>query len=328
MFSIIIPVKKINNYVKKNIKIINQINPKKTEIIIIVNSNENYLINSKLNLKIIESGPCSPGIKRDMGAKVAKGKFLILFDDDSFPQKNYFYNLTDLIKKTKYQAFAGPGVNPQKQTIDQKISGAFFLSRLGGGNIDRYVPTIKKIVSDWPSVNFIIKKNLFDSVGGFNTNYWPGEDTFLCDKLKKKNIKILYSPDLIVFHHRREGFFRHIKQINGYGFHRGYFARKYKKTSLKLIYFIPSIFFLTLVFLIVHSIYFKSFTYLLLLISVYVSVNIFSILEILKYEKFYIAIKTWPYLISSHITYGISFLRGFFTFRNINKDQKYLFRFK
>jgi GT2 family glycosyltransferase len=327
-YSILIPVKKINNFVKKNIKIINSINPKKTEIIIIVNKKDNYQIQSKINLKIIESGICSPGIKRDLGAKIATGSFLIFFDDDSFPQKNYFDNLSSLILTTKYEIFAGPGVTPKYQTNKQRISGAFFLSYLRAASISRYIPTFRQIVDDWPSVNLVIKKNIFNKIKGFNNNYWPGEDTFLCDKLKKINKKILYSPDLIVFHHRREGFFNHLKQISGYGFHRGYFARKYKKTSLKLIYFLPSIFILTFFLAIINLIFFNNLFYLLILLLFYSALLIFLIFKILKYEALYISIGTLPNIISSHIIYGISFLKGLLTFSNIEKDKKYLLKFK
>jgi len=328
IYSILIPVKKINNYVKNNIKIINKIKPEKTEIIIIVNKKDNYHFKSQINLKIVESGPCSPGIKRDLGAKIANGNYLIFFDDDSFPKKNYFKHLSNLILTTKYNIFAGPGITPKYQTTKQRISGAFFLTALGAGNISRYISTFRQIVDDWPSVNFVIKKKIFNKIKGFNTNYWPGEDTFLCNKLKKIGNKILYSPDLIVFHHRREGFFNHLKQIYNYGFHRGYFARKYKKISLKLIYFLPSIFLLTFFFVIVHSIYFKIFFYLLILLLIYSAVSIFLMFKILTYENLNISLRTLPYIISSHLTYGISFLKGFFTFENIKKNKKYLLKFK
>ena len=45
-------------------------------------------------------------------------------------------------------------------------------------------------------------------------------------------------------------------------------------------------------------------------------------------EDFNISIRTLPYIISSHLTYGISFLKGFFTFTNLENNKKYLLKFK
>jgi hypothetical protein len=71
------------------------------------------------------------------------------------------------------------------------------------------------------------------------------KDTKLCHDLVYKNKKkILYVPNMIVWHSRREGLASHLKQIGGYGIHRGYFVKKYPQTSLRLKYFIPTLFFL------------------------------------------------------------------------------------
>ena len=59
--------------------------------------------------------------------------------------------------------------------------------------------------------------------------------------------KIVYDPDAAVFHHRRELFGPHLKQIRNYAFNRGLFARRFPETSRKIAYFIPSLFVLGLV---------------------------------------------------------------------------------
>jgi GT2 family glycosyltransferase len=328
LYSIIIPVKKINNYVKKNIQIINQINPKKLEIIVIVNKKAKDRIKSKISLKVIESGPCGPAIKRDIGSKIAKGSYLVFFDDDSFPRKDYFINLENIISKKKYEIFAGPAISPKKQSIKKRISDAFFLSSNSFGIIDRYTIGKEKIVDDWPSVNFIIKKAIFKKVGGFKLNYWPGEDTFLCDKIKKIKKNILYSPKLVVYHYRREGLKNHLKQIYGYGFHRGYFARKYRSTSLKFRYFIPSFFLLALLASLLSSFFNLNNNYLFLIIFSYSAYIFISIMNILRFENSFIAFNTVPYIFLSHITYGYSFLKGFLCFSNLLKSRNYLAKYR
>ena len=43
--------------------------------------------------------------------------------------------------------------------------------------IDIKLTDEEKYYDDWPSVNLMIKKDVFNSIGGFNTEHWPGEDT-------------------------------------------------------------------------------------------------------------------------------------------------------
>src|SRR5262249_11500155 len=118
-----------------------------------------------------------------------------------------------------------------------------FLSRFSGGSPERYVPMGEvREVQDWPSVNLMVRRADFVSVGGFNCAYWPGEDTKLCLQLVKTGEKILYNPCLIVWHHRRAGLGAHLKQVGAYGLHRGYFAKHFPETSFKFGYFVPSLF--------------------------------------------------------------------------------------
>jgi len=200
-------------------------------------------------------------------------------------------------------------------------SGAVFLSALSGGNPERYVPVgEKRLVDDWPSVNLSMRKSTFQEIGGFDCNFWPGEDTKLClDIVKKLKGKILYDPSLIVHHHRREGLWRHMKQVAGYGLHRGFFAKRFPETSFRLKYFVPSLFFLfitigTVATLINHRLVpYYAFGWL-----VYALALIKSSLDIYRYEKNpSIILNALYYIFFTHLTYGFSFLKGYLWVRNL-----------
>ena len=47
-------------------------------------------------------------------------------------------------------------------------------------------------VKELPTVNFIIKKELFKKLGGFDKKFWPGEDTILCDNINKLSKIIIF----------------------------------------------------------------------------------------------------------------------------------------
>jgi hypothetical protein len=191
-----------------------------------------------------------------------------------------------------------------------------FLSSLSGGSPERYVPVgEKRLVDDWPSVNLSIRKEAFATLGGFDCEFWPGEDTKLClDIIQKLEGKILYDPELIVYHHRREGLWRHMKQVSGYGLHRGFFAKKYPETSLRWKYFVPSSFFLfvsigTVAVLLDREL----LVWYLALWGLYGAALLKSAADIYRYERnAAIAGHALYYIFFTHLAYGFSFLKGFF----------------
>lgn len=81
-----------------------------------------------------------------------------------------------------------------------------------------------------------------NAIGGFDTGFWPGEDTVACLKIVHElGRKIVYDPRVLVFHHRRDLFQGHLRQVKSYALHRGYFVKRFPKTSLKPSYFLPSL---------------------------------------------------------------------------------------
>lgn len=323
-YSFIIPVKEINNYIREAIPNILKIDRDDYEIIIYPDEIDNNFFAEKT--KQIATGKCGPAEKRSLAMKDANGEILIFIDDDAYPDTKC--NFLDILDKDfqdeKIVAVGGPAVTPSSDNELQKISGTVFLSSLSGGNPERYVPVgEKKFVDDWPSVNLAVRKEAFILVNGFNSKYWPGEDTLFClDLIKKTGKKILYDPNLIVFHHRRAGLLRHLKQIQQYGLHRGFFAKKYPETSFKIKYFIPSIFLVFVITSIISALFggiFVSlyvFGYLLYLIAL-----VKAFFDIYKYEKNrIICLRAMYYIFFTHIFYGYSFIKGFMFTDELNSQ--------
>lgn len=322
LFTIIIPVKKINKYVDETVKHIKDQDYKNWELIIVENfpsiKTKNY---KSKKIKIIYSGKVGPGKKRDIACKIAKGNIVVFLDDDSYPKKNYLSIANKIFELNKsICGIGGPGITPKNSTIFQKISGSVFLSKFSGGFPERYINIGKiKKIDDWPSVNLIIKKNYFFKAGGFNSKFWPGEDTELCLKLTKKmKLKLLYVPNLIVYHHRRKNIFSHIKQVSAYGLHRGYFFKSKPETSRKVIYTLPSLLFLFSIqniFFIFN--FYKNFGILnsinALLWILYFLTLLLSLADMIKQKnQIIISILSIPLIYLTHFFYGLNFLIGLF----------------
>ena len=300
-FSVIIPVRKTNNYLQETLLELKKQSYKNFEVLVITDK---------------VSGSANPSEKRNLGAKKAKGEYLAFLDDDSYPHKNYFKNAIKLVKKNpKFAAFCGPCLTPPKDNPYQKASGLLWSSWLGSGGAGIYRNSIQKarFVDDYPSVNLIVKKSDFNLAGGFDVSFWPGEDTVLCLNLTKNlNKKIFYHPSLIVFHHRRSVIIPHLQQITRYAIQRGFFVKKFPQTSFKLGYFIPSFF---VFYLILLTINYLTINYNLLYfpLYLYLSILFFSFLIfIFNKNKLKVSLLTTITIPITHLYYGILFLHGLF----------------
>jgi len=259
----------------------------------------------------------NPAKRRDLAIKYAKGSWLAFIDDDAYPSKDWLKVASFYFGDMSITAVCGPGVTPFNAPVLEKASGWVSASKLGGGNcMHRFVPTRKMFVEDFPSMNFIVRKEGFTKVGGFDSNYYPGEDTKLClditHRLKKK---ILYHPGIFVYHHRRPLFKKHLKQNGSFGLHRGHFAKTLPGTSRKLSYLIPTLF--TLGFLSGPFLYFLSRPLFLLwttVILLYILLLILTAVWVYSKEKnVVVAILVIPGIFLTHIWYGIRFIQGFFS---------------
>jgi cellulose synthase/poly-beta-1,6-N-acetylglucosamine synthase-like glycosyltransferase len=322
-YSIIIPVKSINDYVRETVPYIQALMGHEWELFIIPNNPEDNEWTDDKRVNVVESGRVGPADKRDLGAQRSSGDILVFLDDDSYPEPNILEIANEKFEDPNVIAVGGPGVTPHSDGFWQRVSGAVFLSKYTGGAPERYASVGKaKEIDDWPSVNLMARKDVFLSVGGFDSKYWPGEDTMLCLKLKNTGKKLIYEPSMIVWHHRRGEFLAHIKQVGAYGLHRGFFARKYPDTSFRLKYFLPS--FLFLFFLItIGVLFFENEAALKLLVigwSLYATVIFLGTLEAIKFEKPSVVLAAILYIVPTHFIYGIKFLFGYFMIKSLTSE--------
>lgn len=317
-YTFVIPVKEINDYIKETIPRLHSLLRDNFEILVYPDETTD---DTWPKTRQIASGPVGPASKRNLSIRDGKGEILVFIDDDAYPRDDFLNILEKNFQDENIVAVGGPAVTPKESKFWQRVSGATFLSSLSGGFPERYRPVgKKKFVADWPSVNLSIRKKLFEELGGFGGDYWPGDDTKLCfDLLTKKNVRILYDPELVVFHHRREGLTKHVKQISAYGLHRGFFAKRYSKTSFNWRYFMPSLFVLFIIFGGILAYFSKIFLELYILgWIIYFVALLNAFYDIYQHEKnIFITLTASYYIFLTHIFYGLRFIQGFVFTRNL-----------
>lgn len=317
--SIIIPLYVIEERFFQDLLKFQDLNYKNFEILIVCDKKVNLpkLRGIEVRLILTKRKNTGPAEKRDIALKKTRGKICAFIDDDAYPHPDWLKNAVSKFEKTNVVAVGGPGITPKEDDYWEQLTGLVYSSFFCGGSARyRFVKEKQRYVSDFPAYNLFVKTNILKEVGGYGNHFYGGEDTFLCLKLIKANHTILYSPEVVVYHHRRPLFVPYLKQIANIGKHRGYFARVFPETSRLIGYFVPSVLALGFFGLLLASLFipYLRFVFLFLFFSFYL-LGWFSIIG--KSSTINTLIATFG-IITTHLIYGLSFVKGFFT-KNLSR---------
>jgi cellulose synthase/poly-beta-1,6-N-acetylglucosamine synthase-like glycosyltransferase len=314
MISIIIPLYVIIPRFFEDIKKFRELNYPNFEILVVSDTKVDI---KEPNVKIILTNKekTGPAEKRDLALKKARGEICAFIDDDAYPDADWLKNGIEGFKDKSIVAVGGPGLTPPEDGFWEQITGLTYQSRFCGGSIQhRFTKSDKRLVTDYPAYNLLVKTDVLKKVGGYGSHFYGGEDTFLCLKLIQEGGKILYDPEVVVYHHRRGLPSGYLHQIANIGTHRGFFAKKYPETSRYFTYFAPSI--LTIGFILGLLL---SIPFLLIRISffsLFILFYLIAFLSILSKANPLMAAIVSIEIILTHLTYGIFFVKGLFT-RNL-----------
>jgi GT2 family glycosyltransferase len=263
--------------------------------------------------RVISTGPAGPSIKRDLGIEQARGSIVAFLDDDVYPAPGWLTAAVQALKPNDVAAVGGPAVTPPHDGDREQASGLVYASRwVSGPFVYRYIPRPARDVDDYPTCNLIIKRTPLQAIGGFNTCFWPGEDTVVCLKLTQRlKQRIVYDPGVLVYHHRRPLFSGHLKQVTSYAQHRGYFVKKFPATSLRVGYFVPSIFLMGLTLGWIPTWWWGWVWLYLWLAGVGIYVAI-VLAESFRAKPRRLAAWVFAGTVATHVAYGFYFLQGLF----------------
>lgn len=310
--SIIIPLKEINDYVREAVAHIEKLDYDKKLIQVIVLPDVAGKIegNWSFDLQIMPTGHIYPGEKRDIGWRKSSGEIIAFIDDDVYPQVQWLKKAVEIFEESdEIASVGGPAATPPGDSYLQKVSGYIYASFLGGGTYSyRYIPGKRREEDDYPSCNLLVRRDVLEKINGFNTEFWPGEDTVICLKIVKDlKMKIIYDPEVFVYHHRRKFMSGHMKQVTSYAMHRGYFVKRFPETSLRLSYFLPTMFLIYLIGLAIFPFFNRDLPYLIYAIP-FVLYNILLMIDGIRVIKY--APLVMFGILATHIYYGIYFVRG------------------
>ena len=258
----------------------------------------------------IPTGKVRPAEKRNLGIQEATGELVAFVDDDAAPQQGWLQNAVPYFTDPGIAAVGGPACTSPSDPFLSQMGGRVYENPLvSGGYRRRYTPTRVCDEDDLPSCNLIARASTLRELGGFDTRYWPGEDTILCmDIVHKLGKRIVYDPRVVVTHHRRPLFGPHLRQVGRYARHRGFFARRFPATSRRIAYMLPSLFVLGVAVGLPLSFVHPALRWLYLgTLAIYAAL---TFLAAAAPRRPLVWLVTWAGVVATHFAYGVGFLRG------------------
>ena len=161
--------------------------------------------------------PVPAGQKRNIGAKIAKGTIIAFTDDDTILREDWIRNgVKHLSENEKYVGVGGPNYTPREELPFAKAVGRIFGSKFLFSFRYTVGHSVAREIAHNPTCNYLIKKNVVQEIQ-FHENLWPGEDVEFDIRLNMAGYRILYAPDVVVWHHRRSRPAAFLKQMFNYG---------------------------------------------------------------------------------------------------------------
>ena len=165
------------------------------------------------------------GEKRNRGVAVAQGEVIAFTDDDTILREDWLRAAVQhLAQNPDYTGVGGPNFTPREGLPFAKAVGRIFGSKF----LFRFRYTAghdkPREVDHNPTCNYILRREAIAGVR-FHPTLWPGEDVEFDIRLQQAGHRILYAPDVVVWHHRRSRPLAFLRQMFNYGVTRAQVTR-------------------------------------------------------------------------------------------------------
>lgn len=275
---------------------------------------------------IIERGT-NPSRNRNVGAKKAKGEILCFLDDDAIVPKELLKEAKEIFGyrfpnpvMPKVDILGGPQLTPKDDKWFAKACGEVLGSKFGSLSMSkRYRQEEECYYADENSLTsciMFVRKDAYKKIGGFNESLFPGEDPEFLARAKAKKCRIVYSPDIYIYHRRRPTVLKYCEQMFSYGEQRLKKEKSAKSEGKKgLMFYIPMAFALYIISLI----FFNTNSLYQIPLLVYL---VIAILFSVPTNRGFLTFLIMPFIFFlTHFMYGLGMLEGWFNNLDSNKDK-------
>lgn len=262
-------------------------------------------------VKVIPTGKVNPGKKRNIGMKRSKARYLACIDSDASPDRAWLRNSLPLLRKPDVGIVGGPNKEPEKTSYLERLAIKLMYLRIMTGRLYSSKKSRGKALeySDMAASNFIIKGSVAEECGYFDEDIFPCEDSVLCFRVINRGYKILYSPDVIVSHHRRPLFWNHLVKIKETAEGKSEILKNFKE-NYNPLYLMPTVFlFCVISGLLLSFLSGISLIVFAVCLSVYFSLVLLDCISNKIYNPTDLVVMSVAAFLT-HLFYGYGFFRG------------------
>ena len=267
-------------------------------------------------LKIIVARGKHPSIQRNTALRAARGELIYFLDDDSIPPPENLQRAVKLFSDAKIKMAGGPNLCPPDAPVLETIFALVLGSWIAfGPSRARYAPVGKLRDTGEKELilcNLIARRETLLELGGFNEKLYPNEENALMDEIQKRGGRLLYDPELSVQRRPRGTIGAFAKMLMTYGRGRAEQFRVHPTPGSALNFAPPlfCVFLIALPFLLALPVAEKIS---LAALGIYLFAVLAQAIVLIPRGRILRSVATIPFIILTHILYGIGFWRGLFT---------------
>ena len=143
-------------------------------------------------------------IGNNLAVRQSTGEYLVILNNDTLPRRDWLRPLVEMQRDLDKVGIVGSQlVNAANETL---FAGAYFQADIGAyvDAFRNYPPGEASEAREcevYIGCGMLIRRDLFDAVGGFDEHYFQGyEDFDLCLKVREHGLRVMYCPDSAIEH--------------------------------------------------------------------------------------------------------------------------------
>ncbi len=176
----------------------------------------------------------NPGIRvvsaRNIGFEAARGELVAFSDADCVMDRSWLKNCNKYFDDEGVGGIGGPNLVPQSESAFGKAAGLLFdyAFSFGGGAPTRVYDRV--IESRAHGSNAIYRTDVLRRVMPVDEDMFEGEDVVMNERIRRLGYRLLYVPDVVVYHYRRATPRKWWSQMYRYGLGKVLMKRKLSGT--------------------------------------------------------------------------------------------------